>query len=171
MKKINDDYSVTEDGKVFSHISNKYLKQLDNGYGYKNVSLRGKRMYVHRLVAQAYVDNPNQYLEINHIDGNKSNNHYTNLEWCTRKQNRQHAVEHGLWVSPRAMTGRKGADNPHSKPVMQFDMNWNYIQTFPGVKEAARQLGYKSPSQITNMILGKSKSSGGFKWKYKEELQ
>ena len=160
------DYEILENGKIKSNISGKTLAIADNGSGYKKVSLRGKQFYVHRLVAYMHIPNPHGYTEINHIDGDKSNNHKDNLEWCTRSHNRQHAVAMGLWKSPRAMAGRFGENNPHSKPVTQLTKDGVYIKTFPGVKEAARQLGYKSASQITNCIAGKSLTSGGYKWRY-----
>lgn len=92
----NTNYYITEDGRVYSTVTNKYLK-LNNAQRYLQVSL-GKRntSQVHRLVAECYCENPNGYKEVNHIDGNKTNNHYTNLEWCSRSQNAQHAYDNGL---------------------------------------------------------------------------
>ena len=61
-------------------------------------------MYIHRLVALHYVDNPNNYEYVNHIDGNKLNNHYTNLEWCTKSYNAIHAIRTGLKVYNSRLT-------------------------------------------------------------------
>lgn len=91
---------VTPDGRVMNLISHKWLAVCDNGYGYKQVfvSVRNKRYvrYVHRLVAECYVPNPANAPEINHKNGDKSNNHKENLEWCTRGENVHHAYSTGL---------------------------------------------------------------------------
>jgi len=97
-------YAISEDGEVISYqnplkdlimkfcINNKYmaLKLVrDDG--------KQKTMKVHRLVALTYLDNPNNYPEINHKDGNRYNNHYSNLEWCTQEQNNNHAKTNNLY--------------------------------------------------------------------------
>lgn len=72
----------------------------DNGHGYKQVQImrNNKRYtkYVHRLVAECFIDNPNNLPEVNHKDGNKANNAVDNLEWCNRSQNQRHAYKTGL---------------------------------------------------------------------------
>lgn len=94
-------YSVTESGRIFSRLSQKFLSPGVKPGGYEYVGLGGnggKCRYhiVHRLVAHAFVPNPNGCPEVNHKDGNKRNNDYRNLEWVTRKQNAKHAVENDL---------------------------------------------------------------------------
>ena len=158
------DYQIHDNGNIISNISGRMLKTADNGHGYKKVAFRGKQFYVHRLVAHVHLPNPLNYTEVNHIDGDKSNNDKSNLEWCTRSENRQHAVKLGLWVSPKAMLGVKGADNPLSKPVRQYK-DGIFIEEFPGVSEAARQLGRKKQA-ILNMLGGHSKTAYGYTWEY-----
>ncbi len=99
-------YSVSDCGKVYSHVSEKYLKHGSAGAGYcivffydKSLS-KNKGYYIHRLVASAFVDNPLAKPEVNHIDGDKENNHFSNLEWSTKKENSSHAMKLGL--RPRA---------------------------------------------------------------------
>ena len=94
MKQIQiegcEHYSVNEHGVVTNTRTNLVLKPDMNSAGYQRVTLwSGKynRITVHRLVAKHFVDNPNGYPIVNHIDGNKLNNHYSNLEWCTASYN------------------------------------------------------------------------------------
>lgn len=96
-------YAVTTHGSVFSYLSDKWLKPSLSRQGYYMVSLRKDAGYyrtsVHRLVALAYVDNPDSKPQVNHIDGNKLNNHVDNLEWCTQAENQQHANRTGLFAN------------------------------------------------------------------------
>jgi len=87
-------YIITNNGKVYNSKRNKYLVPAkgENGYMYIGMSDRKKRMSfsVHRLVALLFIDNPNNYLEVNHKDFDKANNHVDNLEWITRSDNMKH---------------------------------------------------------------------------------
>lgn len=89
-------YSACRDGRIYSHRRSNFLKLSDTEKGYKRVTLwandRSRSFKVHRLVASAYLPNPNNYPEINHIDGVRTNNMIENLEWCTRTHNVQHAA-------------------------------------------------------------------------------
>ena len=92
----------------------RYLKFGYAGRGYSQVHLYGllgkkRDAYVHRLVAEAFLENPRNCEQVNHIDGNKKNNHVSNLEWCTNQENQIHAIKLGLRVS------LKGQDNPAAK--------------------------------------------------------
>lgn len=104
-------YSVTEDGRVYSHPKSgsgghngmwKILQKRPHRSGdyYLVVSLtkdgKDKQYYVHRLVAETYIENPEGKSEVNHKDGNKANNHKDNLEWVSPSENRFHAVYTGL---------------------------------------------------------------------------
>lgn len=95
MNRIYPSYRVTRAGRVWSDKSKKYLKQADNGTGYIFVRLRNKdvikNFYVHRLVAIEYLPNPSDFPQVNHIDGDKTNNHVSNLEWCTPRMNHWHS--------------------------------------------------------------------------------
>ena len=122
MKRYQDtDYYVTETGEVFSGKQNK-LKQLKPGNtrGYLMVGLMiegKKRIYklIHRLVGETFIPNPENYPQINHIDGNKSNNHVTNLEWCTSSHNVRHSFQMGLSTIP----DNKGEKHGRSKLTEQ----------------------------------------------------
>ncbi len=87
------DYLVYDDGRIFSKKRRKMLKPRDNGYGYHQVALckdgKVKNGRVNRLVAQAYIPNPENKCEVDHIDRDKSNNHVSNLRWVTSSENKQ----------------------------------------------------------------------------------
>jgi uncharacterized HNH endonuclease L245 len=90
---------VYEDGRVYSEKSKKFLKpDLITGYATVTMHNKGKkhREKVHRIVAKLFCDNSGGFNVVNHIDGNKLNNHYTNLEWCTQRHNNIHAIQNGL---------------------------------------------------------------------------
>ena len=92
-------YIIYEDGKIYSKFINKFLKgDIVNGYIQYTLAINKtpRRYKAHRLVAKLWCENPNNYPIVNHIDGNKLNNHYSNLEWCTQKYNNKHARDMGL---------------------------------------------------------------------------
>jgi hypothetical protein len=99
-------YEVSNDGQVRSRLRGNVLKPSKRPHGYLNASLRiadyiSKGFYVHRLVAMAFLGNPSNRKEVNHKDGNPANNHVSNLEWVTRKQNMKDAFKrNGNWLAP-----------------------------------------------------------------------
>jgi hypothetical protein len=107
MKRLtfNEAYILHEDGSIFSEVRGKrLLKQVKNNCGYiqyylKHLDGSFKWYKAHRLVAEYYINNPNNYNEVNHLDGNKENNHFTNLEWCTRSQNIIHSYNLGRTIN------------------------------------------------------------------------
>ena len=94
-----DDYEITREGKVINKKWGRDVKPQPNGKGYLRVSIGGKLMFVHRLVAEKYVPNPDNKPQVNHKDGNKLNNNADNLEWVTNQENRNHAIKTGLQIS------------------------------------------------------------------------
>ena len=87
-----DDYEVTRDGHVINTVTKYVLTPKHTETGYCYVRLGGKNYFIHRLVAQKYIPNPDNKPQVNHIDGNKDNNCVSNLEWVTAKENKAHAI-------------------------------------------------------------------------------
>jgi hypothetical protein len=107
--------------------------------GYIRTFVGYKPMRAHRLVALAFVKNPNNYNEVNHIDGNKKNNHASNLEWCSRSHNTKHSFEIGL---NKARRGAESAKSKLTQDQVDYVRN-NYIPRHPvfGQSAIARSLG------------------------------
>ena len=100
MRKIDIDgfenYQITDDGKIWSKKSNKYMKLSDNGNGYLNVQVYENKkhyhLYIHILVANAFIPNPQNKPIVGHKDCNTHNNTVENLYWCTQEENNQHPI-------------------------------------------------------------------------------
>ncbi|MCI8618344.1 MAG: hypothetical protein HFJ60_08980 [Clostridia bacterium] len=169
-------YQVSNLGRVrsFKYKNEKILKFNYDKQGYLlvHLCLNGVRRCkkVHRLVAQAFIENKNNKTYVNHKDGNKQNNNSNNLEWVTPSENNIHAFRTRLSCPPKAMQGRFGKNNPNSKIVLQIDKNvGTVINTFYGTLEAERQTGIKA-TNIGNVCNNRRycKTAGGYIWKYKE---
>ena len=174
-------YEVSNLGRVRSLNYNKtnqtkILTPWNNGSGYKLVGLRkdGKRkmFQVHRLVAIAFINNPNNYQIINHKDENPSNNYVENLEWCTHKYNlnygtRNERISQKLIINSY-MLGRFSKLHHNSKPINQYTKDGIFIRSWDCTADVERELGFKQQN-IGRCALGKRKSSHGFIWRYKED--
>lgn len=127
------------------------------GYLYVGLNKDGKKKscFVHRLVAEAFIPNPHNYPFINHKDEVRQNNHYENLEWCTKLYNNTYGSRKGKVMNASQM-----------RRVIQMDMEGNFIAEYPAVKKAAKAVGIRFPEAITMCCSGKNKSAYGYKWKY-----
>lgn len=115
------DYTITKDGEVINNHTGRVVKPQPNGKGYLRVSIGGKLRFVHRMVAEQYVPNPENKPQVNHKDGNKRNNSADNLEWVTNQENRDHALKNGLHLI--------GEDCPWAKlSKEQVDFIRNHIE-------------------------------------------
>lgn len=152
-KKIAENYSVSERGELRNDKTNKMLKLRPNHGTYlkTNISINGKlkTVFVHRLVAEAFIPNPNNYPFINHKDENKQNNGVDNLEWCTPKYNSNYG---------NALKGR-------TKKLKQYDLNGNLIEEYNSVKEASIKLNLNG-NCIYRVCSKHRKTYKGFKWSY-----
>lgn len=160
-------YLVSEEGDVFSLYSGKILRHCINQSGYhrvklyrKNGMLKEKKMFmVHRLVAVAFDPRGEKPgAQVNHIDGNKANNHIRNLEWCTQTENLVHSVRTGL----RDM---KRCTNATKKAVEQRTLDKQFVKTWDSMSEAARALNIPV-GNISYCCAGRIRQAGGFKWNF-----
>lgn len=174
-------YQISNLGNVKSltnrsnHKEERILK-LNTNSKYYLVNLckntKRKTLLIHRLVAKAFIDNPNNLPQINHINGNKLDNRAVNLEWCTCRANIIHSIKNGLKVTKKGkenpMYGRKNENANRSVKVSKYDMNDNYIETYSSIREAGIKNNI-SEFTISNVCNGRGKSAGGYKWRYADE--
>ena len=153
---------ITKGGGI-TIVPERILKPKTNKFGYCTVALsknaKHKFYMVHRLVAFAFVPNPEGKPEINHKDGNKLNNSVQNLEWCTSQENKRHAYENGLCG---------GEHITHRRQVNQYDKDYNFIATYASIEEASKQTGI-GHSSIWMCCNHRYKTAGNFIWSYAQE--
>lgn len=160
-------YQVSNFGRVKSLKNGKerILKPKKHKTGYLHIALfkNGKHYWrlIHRLVAEAFLPNPNNLSDVNHKDENPQNSNLENLEWVDHKTN----INYGTGIERRAKTQ---TNHQNSKTVFQYNLDGTFIREWPSLKEVQRQLGFNNGS-ISACCLGKCKTSYGFIWKYKNE--
>ena len=153
-------------GTVIRHMEEKILAPNLNrcGYQYVSFSLNGKikSITVHRLVAEAFIPNPENKPQVNHLDEVKTNNVVENLEWCSAQEN----VNYGTRTA-RAIQNRRSyklGNAPSAKAVFCEELN----KTFDCAKRAEEELGIRG-SSICNVCKGKQKTAGKLHWRYANE--
>lgn len=189
-------YQVSNLGNVKSLKNNKLLKLSLEEYKKCSLYCNGKRktFRVHRLVAQAFIPNPNSYEIVNHIDGNKYNNTVNNLEWCDLSYNSEHTYKmlgripyfkgkkHSLETNKKISIANKG--KPKSKEhiqklkeikrknarnIFQYDINGNYIKTWSSMAEIEEVLNIKRANVSQVCRKTRKKTAGGYIWRYEDE--
>lgn len=150
-------YSIEPNGEVFSHRARRYLKPTIDRYGYYKITLtkhgKSRTTTVHRLVAAAYVPNPYGKPCVNHKDENKTNNHYSNLEWTTVAENNSYGSRN-----------QRISKTKCRKPVECIYPDGT-IRRFDGVADASRKTGI-AHGLIRGYCLGKPSSKYKIHWRY-----
>ena len=154
-RKLTDDYKI------------KILTPKRNWDGYLRIQLwrnqKAKFVAIHRLVAESFIVNEDDKPFVNHINGIKDDNRVGNLEWVTQKENIIHAWGTGL--------AKQRLNSKLSKAVDQFDLEGNYIETFPSTMEVERKLGINHVNiSYACKEGGMKRTSGGYKWRYVEVM-
>ena len=147
-------YSVSQFGRVSNNKKEKVLKMCVNSSGYKKVVLNGKNKYVHRLVAEALIPNPDNLPEVNHKDGNKWNNRVENLEWVDKSENAKHAFEMGL-RTVSGYTKYRVSRTAHRFSVAEVEDIHRMYDEGMTKQEIADMIGCYS-STICNILNGKT---------------
>lgn len=171
--KDYEDYMISDEGRIMSLKRPNHpliMHQFRNHDGYWQVQLRmrggHKDFLVHTLVAKAFVPNPKGLPEVNHIDEDKSNSHYTNLEWCTRKHNMNHGT---IRERTRATRKRNNKQLPrgHNKPKACYCLETG--DEFRTLHEAGRAFGVAGPAISKSCRLGWT-VSGKYHFKYLKDM-
>lgn len=149
-------YQISSDGKVWNVKSGATLRGNVNSHGYVVVSLTKdgvkKDCKLHRLLALAFLPNPNDFDCVNHKDGDKLNNSLDNLEWCTKGYNNRHARE------------QLGIDFS-AKPVCQTTMSGDFVALWANLSQAAKSVGVTSAC-VSRCCEGHANSAGGYRWEF-----
>lgn len=170
-------YLVNRKGEIYSVRAKKILKPNYTSKGYASVELwsKGKRTrkLIHRIVAEAFIPNPDGLPQVNHIDENPRNNEVNNLEWCTAKYNMNYGngaktrhlkidYSKDIYKINAVVNGKKAC-----KPVLMFTKDGHFISEFKSLKEAEKMTGIDS-RYISAVLHGKNKTAKGYVWKLKE---
>lgn len=174
-------YTISRSGNVYSLTKHVNLSPRLGRSGYMEVRLKkdGKVSHksLHRLLAIAFIPNPENKPCIDHIDGNRMNNKIENLRWCTSKENSNNPVSlrklseavklsYTKGRKPMPLSAIQKRNVGHYKPVVQYTLDGNYIKQWCSIKEAAESLGI-SRSQISEACIGKRvKTAKGFLFKW-----
>ena len=164
-----NNYEVSNLGRVRNITTGKVLKGYADGWGYLQVKLfkagKGYHKKIHRLVAEAFLENPDKLPEVNHIDEDKANNAVSNLEWCTHEYNNNYGTRNER--IGKAMLGKQNAlGNKNSKPVRCLETG----ETFKSARDAAKKYNLEifSVCHAANPN-HTQKTAGGFTWEYLED--
>lgn len=147
----------TTNEKILTLISSKITERHKNPLFHVELWKDNKRTVkmIHRLVAEAFIPNPEGKPQVNHKDGNRYNNTVDNLEWCTSSENNLHAYKTGLTKPKRA------------KPIIGINVITGEVKEFANAYEASRLIN-GNDCAIRGALKGRTKTSGGYYWKYKD---
>ena len=171
MKKIDgfDGYFITRGGDVMSIKTGSLKKRAPqktmHGYlavGLYDSSVKVHMIKIHRLVAGAFIANPDSKPQVNHLNLIKTDNRVENLEWATAKENMMHSFANGRESSHKGKFGRL---NHTSKCVRQLSLSGEFIKEYGSILEAMRETGIVH-GNISSVCSGRRETAGGFKWRF-----
>ena len=156
------------------HIDEMIMKQKVKFNGYLTICLSNgktrKHILVHRLVAKAFIPNPENKPQIDHINGDKQLNIVTNLRWVTAEEN----ISNPLWIEKANNVSKETRDKmslsahkSHNKAIVQYDLNGELVGIFDSAAIACRFYGYNK-SSICDVLKGRHKQAYGYRWEYKK---
>lgn len=149
----NSNYLISNDGLVKNVKTNEILKSNCNRKGgYKKVNIGGKTKYIHRLVAIAFIPNPNNYPVVNHIDENTLNNDIKNLEWCTQKHNCNHGNRNKKILE----------NNEKRKNGIERYYKYEYVKTKHGAWNTKNKTSSKKVICVNNGVIYNSLTEASF---------
>ena len=140
-------YAVSTKGRVKNIKTNRILIGSYDSNGYRKVTINGKNYNIHRLLALAFIPNPDKLPEVDHLDEVKTNNNVSNLRWVSKSENTRHSA------------------HQYSCKIKQLDKDGNLIRIWPSVNQIEHELGY-STHPIRNVLKGKQQYSYGYQWQY-----
>ena len=156
-----NNYKISNYGRVYSVKNNSIINGYITKKGYHRVNLykngKSHSYAIHRLVALHFIPNPGQKNEVNHINGNKSNNKVENIEWVTTLENTHHAWKNNLATAEK-----------RQKKVYKYDLDGNFIDEYESLQKAAKSIrGFKGThSNISNCCYEKRNKAYGFLWSF-----
>lgn len=159
-------YQVSNMGRVKSLRRNIILKSQIARSGYKRIQLYNNKGYkhfqIHRLVATAFISNPDNLPQVNHKDENKANNCVDNLEWCTPEYNHNYGTIN-IRISQKQLNHKN-----KSKIVLQYSLDGTFIKEWKSTMDVERNLGF-AHTHISECCRGEQAYGYGYLWKYKKE--
>lgn len=157
---MNDDFEVSTHGKIreFGKTRSKSTNLIRGGYKSFVIPVNGKDKFlkVHQVVAKTFIPNPENKYAVNHKDGNKMNNHISNLEWTTIKENNQHAVDNGLIKKTKRRVSQYSLDK---KTLIKIHDTLRGAGTTTGIDSGG----------ISKVCKGARNSAGGYWWKFTDK--
>lgn len=175
IKGFEKKYEISNYGRIRNKITNHIYKNTNQYGGYFSVILydetHKKSVRIHRLVAEHYIPNPNNYPCVNHLDLNKQNNNVNNLEWCTYSHNTKDAIKKGANVMSGFNNYNKNKFVKKYGKLYQYDKSMKLINIFDNLNEACKKTNVcrRNILQCINHE-PKRKTAGGFIWLSEKEV-